>query len=95
MSDVWTVIPTIFATWSSAISRDEEAMDIIMSYGKGILFFARMAGSGADWRYTGRGVQFGEADKVVFWYRMPDASSYRAIYGDLHVEDVSSPDLLP
>jgi outer membrane lipoprotein-sorting protein len=74
---------------------DEEAMDIIMSYGKGIVFFGHLAESGADWRYTGRGVKFGEADKVVFWYRMPDSSSYRAVYGDLHVEDVPSPDLLP
>ena len=95
LEDVMGIQPQLARIPQPADMSDEEAMDIIMSYGKGILFFAQLAGSGADWRYTGRGVQFGEADKVVFWYHVPGSSSYRAIYGDLHVEDVSSPDLLP
>jgi hypothetical protein len=95
LEDVMGIQPQMARIPQPADMSDEEAMDIIMSYGKGIMFFAQLAGSGADWRYTGRGVQFGESDKVVFWYRMPDASGYRAIYGDLHVEDVSSPELLP
>ncbi len=74
---------------------DDEAMEIIMSYGKGILFFAQLVNSGAEWRYTGQGVKYGEPDKMVFWYRSPDSSTCRAIYGDLHVEDVPSEDLLP
>ena len=34
-------------------------------------------------------VKLGEADKILFWYRPKDARIYRAIFGDLHAEDVA------
>lgn len=35
-------------------------------------------------------VKLGEADKILFWYRPKDAKAYRAIFGDLHAEDVAA-----
>jgi hypothetical protein len=46
--------------------------------------------SGAEWRYSGSGVQLGEGDMEIFRYKMPDSSSWRVIYGDLHAEDLSA-----
>ena len=39
-------------------------------------------------------VKLGEAGKVFLWYRLKDAKKYRAIFGDLHAEDVAE-DRLP
>ncbi len=44
--------------------------------------------------YKAEGVKLGDADKVLFWYRKKGAEKYRAIFGDLHAEDVSA-DRLP
>ncbi len=44
--------------------------------------------------YKADGVKLGDADKVLFWYRKKGAEKYRAIFGDLHAEDVTA-DRLP
>jgi hypothetical protein len=44
--------------------------------------------------YRPDGVKLGDADKILFWYRPDGATSYRALYGDLHGAAVSA-DKLP
>jgi outer membrane lipoprotein-sorting protein len=44
--------------------------------------------------YRSEGVKLGDADKILFWYRSEGAANYRAIFGDLHVSDVTE-DKLP
>lgn len=44
--------------------------------------------------YRPAGVKLGDADKILFWYRPKDSKNYRAIFGDLHAEDVAA-DRLP
>ena len=44
--------------------------------------------------YKPDGVKLGDAGKVLFWYRKKGAEKYRAIFGDLHAEDVTA-DRLP
>jgi outer membrane lipoprotein-sorting protein len=44
--------------------------------------------------YKPEGAKLGDRDKIVFWYRPDKADKYRAVYGDLHVADVSA-DQLP
>jgi outer membrane lipoprotein-sorting protein len=44
--------------------------------------------------YKAEGVKLGDADKVLFWYRKKNAEKYRAVFGDLHAEDVTA-DRLP
>jgi len=48
----------------------------------------------AGFGYRADGVKLGDADKILFWYRPDGATSYRALYGDLHAGDVSE-DKLP
>lgn len=45
-------------------------------------------------RYIGKGVKLGEADRIVCWYKLKQTGRYRAVYGDLKVKDVT-PDELP
>jgi hypothetical protein len=44
--------------------------------------------------YKPEGVKLGDRDKIIFWYRPDKADKYRAVYGDLHVADVTA-DQLP
>ena len=44
--------------------------------------------------YAPEKVKLGDADKVLFWYRPKGAQTYRALFGDLHAEDVAA-DRLP
>jgi hypothetical protein len=39
--------------------------------------------------YAPGNARLGDADKVLFWYRPKDSQKYRAIFGDLHAEDVA------
>ena len=46
-----------------------------------------------DWHYAGRGVQLGDGNTAIVWYRPVGSETYRVIYGDLSVEDVLPGDL--
>jgi len=60
---------------------------------KGVIFLQKFE-FGGKWGYAGKGVKLGDADKIILWYQPQGSNTYRAIYGDLHVED-SSPEDLP
>jgi outer membrane lipoprotein-sorting protein len=44
--------------------------------------------------YRSDGIKLGDADKMLFWYKPNGKETYRAVFGDLHVGDVTS-DQLP
>jgi len=46
-----------------------------------------------SFRYLGKGVKFGDKDRIVCWYKLKGSNSYRAVYGDLSVKEVSPEDL--
>jgi outer membrane lipoprotein-sorting protein len=48
----------------------------------------------SDWHYAGKDVKFGDANTPIFWYRPKGSKTYRIIYGDLNVKDVT-PEKLP
>ena len=54
----------------------------------GFLFINILEQNGSEWRYSGSGVQLGEGAREIFRYNMPDSSSWRVVYGDLHVEEI-------
>jgi len=43
--------------------------------------------------YVGSGVKVGEADRIVCWYKLRASKTYRAVYGDLSVKEVTEADL--
>ncbi|MHC4526211.1 MAG: hypothetical protein ACYSU8_11880, partial [Planctomycetota bacterium] len=47
-----------------------------------------------SFRYIGKGVLLGDRDRIVCWYKLKDTNTYRAVYGDLRVEDIR-PEELP
>lgn len=44
-------------------------------------------------RYLGKGVKLGDADRIICWYKLKDTGAYRAVCGDLSVRDVAPADL--
>ena len=48
----------------------------------------------SNFRYAGEGVKLGDANTPVIWWLPKDSETYRVIYGDLSIRDVS-PENLP
>ena len=71
---------------------EQEATQIGINFGKGMLFH-QMLDIQNKGQYVGGGVKFGDADSPVFWYQPEGSDTYRVIFGDLHVENVSPEDL--
>jgi hypothetical protein len=83
-----------FSNWMSqfkAMSKEEE-LAIGLELTKYIAFTIFFPGEG-EWTYRGKSVRLGETETPIFWYRPKGSETYRVIYGDLHVEDVSPKDL--
>jgi outer membrane lipoprotein-sorting protein len=72
---------------------EEQATQMGMAFGKGMLFHQMIDTRGDDWRYVGAGVKLGDASKAVFWYQPKGSETYRVIYGDLSVKNVAPEDL--
>jgi len=70
-----------------------EMQKTIMKMSRGGMFVQKLPPQ-SDWHYTGKDVEFGDADSAIFWYCPQGSETYRVIYGDLTVEDVA-PENLP
>ena len=74
--------------FAKAARQDQkELMGIMVRAGRASAFLSGIGAS--NYRYSGATVKLGEKDKIVFWYRVEGTDKYRAIFGDLHGEDVS------
>jgi hypothetical protein len=63
-----------------------------MKLARHLLFLRFFEGEG-KWHWAGVGVELGDAETPIFWYRPNDSETWRVIYGDLHVEDAAEEDL--
>ena len=41
----------------------------------------------------GKGVNLGDQNRIVCWYKLKDSDTYRAVYGDLSVKDIGADEL--
>ena len=71
---------------------EQEQIELATRWGQGLLFLRFFKGQG-KWHYAGKGVELGDSNAPVFWYRPKGSPTWRVIYGDLHVEDVGAEDL--
>jgi hypothetical protein len=69
--------------------RDYGHQDVMF---RGLTFVSALPAGG--WRYAGQNVPFGDPAVPIFWYQPQGSATWRVIYGDLHVADVT-PDNLP
>ena len=53
---------------------------------KGLMFAQKQKVDGS-WYYAGDGIQLGDADTPICWWKPEDSQGYRVIYGDLSIGD--------
>jgi outer membrane lipoprotein-sorting protein len=69
----------------------EETMRIGATLGRGLLAFPAQLTREADAHYAGKGVKHGDVRVPIFWYRPTEGKTYRVVYADLSVGEVSTP----
>jgi hypothetical protein len=70
---------------------DAETLRVLLAAGRFMMATRSIKGG---FGYRSEGVKLGDADKILFWYRLEGAALYRVLYGDLHVSGVTE-DRLP
>jgi len=88
LEDYLKQVPQITKKFEQLKLSDEEQLVLGKKMQQYILFLRFFKGEG-KWYYRGKGVKLGDAQTPIFWYRPKDSQTYRVIYGDLHVEDVT------
>ncbi|MFN0056062.1 MAG: hypothetical protein ACKV0T_28280 [Planctomycetales bacterium] len=46
-----------------------------------------------SFHYVGSGVKVGQGDRIIGWYKLRTATTFRAIYGDLSIKDIAASEL--
>lgn len=75
------------------VHMDDQTRELYRTCLRGLAFVEQMTEEG-EWVYIGGGVRLGDAQSPVCWWKTPDATRYRLVYGDLRVEEVL-PEHLP
>jgi len=57
-----------------------------------VMFVMKME-PGNDWHYVGKGVEYGDSDTPIAWWKPEGAAAYRVVWGDLSVGDLSAEQL--
>jgi hypothetical protein len=68
-------------------------MHLAVKVMRGFLFVKSLSSTGIDWHYAGAEAALGDAVRPIFWYRPQGSKTYRMVYADLSVKDVSEDDL--
>ena len=90
MTEIMKQLPQIEAKLAESVTSAEEGTRKGMTLGKGMLFIMGLKNQ----HYAGNGVKLGDAETAIFWYQPEGSETYRVIYGDLSVKDVT-PENLP
>jgi hypothetical protein len=70
---------------------DPAVLNVILEGGRAASFLGSLP-KDANWHYAGNTVRPGEA-KPLFWYRLGESQTYRALYSDLHISELKEGDL--
>jgi len=93
LEDYLKQAPAIIKKCEELGLSEQEQTELGMKLQNYLLFIRFFKGEG-QWHYAGKGVKLGDADTAIFWYRPEGSETYRVIYGDSSVKDVS-PENLP
>ena len=74
-------------------TTDQQQFEHTMKVTRAMMFVMKLPAE-SNWRYAGENVKHGDAQTPIFWYRPVGSQTYRIIYGDLTVKDVT-PENLP
>ncbi|MFC1783947.1 hypothetical protein ACFL02_10280 [Planctomycetota bacterium] len=66
----------------------QEFIALFLPITRGLTFLQTLPAE-SDWHYNGKGVKVGQPDTPIFWYKPEVSDTYRVIYADLTVRDLS------
>jgi hypothetical protein len=92
VDDYLKAAPTMEKKMEGLGLSDEQELEMGMKLSRHLLFIRFFKGQG-QWHYAGSGVKLGDAERAIFWYQPEGSETYRVIYGDLSVKDVSAEEL--
>jgi hypothetical protein len=92
LEDYLKQAPAIMKKCEELGLSEQEQTELGLKLQNYLLFIRFFKGQG-QWHYAGSGVKLGEANKAIFWYQPEGSETWRVIYGDLSVKDVSAEDL--
>jgi hypothetical protein len=92
LEDYLKQAPAIMKKCEELGLSEQEQTELGLKLQNYLLFIRFFKGQG-EWHYTGKGVKLGDAEKAIFWYQPEGSETWRVIYGDLSVKDVSAEDL--
>lgn len=74
------------------LSSQEQILKQTQKLTLGLMFTMRMTKEN-DWHYEGKGAKLGEANRPVCWWKPAGSQTYRIVYADLSIRDVSPSEL--
>jgi hypothetical protein len=92
LEDVVKMGPKFDQGMKRAGLTEEQQLEVATRWGQGYVFIRFFKGQG-QWHYAGQDVKLGDGSKAIFWYQPQESETWRVIYGDLRIEDVSAENL--
>ncbi|MHC4105171.1 MAG: hypothetical protein ACYSR9_09535 [Planctomycetota bacterium] len=95
LADPNKIRPMLIAKFDKDRAPKEEldhAMKEVNKILKGLFFVQRLKVEGS-WGYAGNGVQLGDADTPICWWKVDGSEDYRVVYGDLSIGNLAAADL--
>ena len=92
LEDIVKIGPKLEKELKKAGLTEEQQTHIGLKWAQGLVFLRFFKGQG-QWHYAGQGVKLGDADSPIFWYQPQKSETWRVVYGDLRVEDISAENL--
>ena len=73
--------------------NEQEALSAFVNACQRAVTFVMKMRPENDWHYAGKGVKFGDSDTAIAWWKISGSKTYRVIWGDLSVENISAEEL--
>jgi len=95
LSDSAKVIPMLKAKFNRGGDPDKQFEAAVREANvllEGLRFAQNMM-LGHDWHYAGAGERLGDSEKAICWWKPKDSATYRVVYGDMKIKDLSPSDV--
>lgn len=75
--------------------EEEKAKQAFTRACQKVVMFVMTMKPGNDWHYAGKGVQLGDSETPVAWWKPEGSTTYRVVWGDLSASNVAAEQLPP
>lgn len=84
-----TMTPELIKRMGKAGHSKEDVKKMAAAIQKAVIYLATLGARTEEWKYVGKDVKLGDAKAVVLWWRLKGAKTYRVLFGDLKIRDLT------